>query len=133
LPACTTASGCLTIVNQSGATSPLPSAPPSNDDWTVETALDLDMASAACPNCKLLLVQADDDQGDGLYTAQGTAVSLGATVVSNSWGGPEQAGSPATATESYFNHPGVGIFVAAATPGTTMAVKARTIPVRRRT
>ena len=31
----------------------------------METALDLDMASAACSNCKLLLVQADDDQGDG--------------------------------------------------------------------
>ena len=58
------------IVNQSGAASPLPGNAPSNDDWTVEAALDLDMASAACPTCKLILVEADDDQGDGLYVAQ---------------------------------------------------------------
>ena len=34
LPACTTANGCLKIVNQNGQTSPLPNEPPSNDDWT---------------------------------------------------------------------------------------------------
>src|SRR5437868_4008026 len=54
LPACTVASGCLKIVNQSGATSPLPPKPPAGDDWTLESALDLDMASAACPTCKLV-------------------------------------------------------------------------------
>ncbi|MFI5298658.1 MAG: hypothetical protein ACHREM_11210 [Polyangiales bacterium] len=117
LPACTIASGCLTIVNQTGATSPLPKAPAANDDWTVETALDLDMASSACPKCKLLLVQANDDTSNGLYVAQGAAVSLGATVISNSWGGPEQTSDPATNYESYFNHPGVGIFVASGDSG----------------
>src|SRR6201999_3941452 len=61
LPACTVASGCLTIVNQNGAASPLPAAPPSGDDWNLEAALDLDMASAACPTCHLLLVEAQDD------------------------------------------------------------------------
>src|SRR5690349_9733257 len=91
LPACTTASGCLKIVNQSGQTSPLPNDPPSNDDWTTETALDVDMASAACPKCKLIVVQADDDQGDGLMIANNTAASLHATVISNSWGGPENS------------------------------------------
>src|ERR1051325_9743168 len=58
LPPCTVASGCLTIVNQNGATSPLPAAPPPGDDWTVEAALDLQMASAACPSCKLVLFEA---------------------------------------------------------------------------
>ena len=38
---------------------PLPANPPANDDWTLETALDVDMASAACPSCKILVVQAD--------------------------------------------------------------------------
>jgi len=66
LPPCTRASGCLTIVNQNGATSPLPGNAPAGDDWTVEAALDLQMASAACPSCKLLLVEAQDDQGNGL-------------------------------------------------------------------
>ena len=62
LPACTVASGCLKIVNQRAR--PRRSRPrlPSDDDWTVETALDLDMASAACPKCKLLFVEANDDQ-----------------------------------------------------------------------
>jgi hypothetical protein len=118
LPACTQANGCLKIVNQNGATSPLPSAPPANDDWTVETALDLDMASAACPNCKLLLVQADDDQGTGLYVAQATAAKLGATVISNSWGGYDPNPS---ASESYFSGPSktAGIFVASGDSGNT--------------
>ena len=97
LPACTIANGCLKIVNQSGQTSPLPSDPPANDDWTVETALDVDMASAACPKCKILVVQADDDQGDGLFIANNAAASLGATVISNSWGGPESAVDAASA------------------------------------
>ena len=47
LPPCTSASGCLTIINQSGQTSPLPAAGSSNDaqGWQAEAALDLDMAS----------------------------------------------------------------------------------------
>ena len=117
LPPCTVASGCLKIVTQSGATTPLPKAPPTNDDWTLETALDLDMASAACPNCKLLLVQANDDTSNGLYLAQAAAVKLGATVISNSWGSPESASSPGSSFESYFDFPGVSIFVAAGDSG----------------
>jgi uncharacterized protein (TIGR03382 family) len=116
LPACTTASGCLKIVNQSGQTSPLPSDPPSNDDWTTETALDVDMASAACPKCKLIVVQADDDQGDGLMVANNTAASLHATVISNSWGGPENSFS-LPSNDSYFDHAGIGVFVSAGDDG----------------
>ena len=116
LPACTVANGCLKIVNAQGQTSPLPPNPPANDDWTVETALDVDMASAACPKCKLLVVQAINP-GNELLTAQATAKALGATVISNSWGGPEQAGSPATAEETNFNQAGVTIFVASGDNG----------------
>ena len=114
---CTVANGCLTIVNQTGAASPLPAEPPSGDDWTLETALDLDMASAACPKCKLLLVQADDDQGDGLFIAQAAAAAAGATVISNSWGGAEDKTDPATNYEHYFDLPNVGIFVASGDSG----------------
>ena len=116
LPACSVASGCLRILNQSGATSPLPSAAPSSDDWTQETALDVDMASAACPKCKIVVIQADDDQGDGLEIAQNAAVAAGATVVSNSWGSPESQ-SDVASSEAYFNHSGVAIFVAAGDDG----------------
>jgi subtilase family serine protease len=115
LPACTTSSGCFKRVNQNGAASPLPANAPANDDWTVEAALDLDMASAACPTCKLILVEADDDQGDGLYVANTGAASLSPTVISNSWGAPESGSE--TANEKYFNHSGIGTFVASGDDG----------------
>jgi hypothetical protein len=122
LPACSVASGCLTIVNQDGQTSPLPPAPTAADDWTVETALDLELASSGCPNCKILLVEANNDQDDGLFQAQLSAVKLGATVISNSWGETEQSlaadgGQPASFYEQYFDHPGVETFVAAGDQG----------------
>jgi hypothetical protein len=120
LPACTTANGCLKIVNQRGAASPLPPSPPTDDDWTIETALDIQMASAACPQCNLLVLQADNNSGDGLEITQNTAVMLGATVISDSWGGPEQPDAAALYAQHdnlYFKHPGVAIFVAAGDAG----------------
>src|SRR4051812_1521155 len=47
LPACTTANGCFKKVTQTGATTGYPRAAPG---WAQEQALDLDMASAMCPN-----------------------------------------------------------------------------------
>ena len=115
LPACTTANGCFKKVNQSGAASPLPKAPPAGDDWTVEAALDLDMASAACPTCKIVLVEADDDEGNGLYLANDGAAKLSPTVVSNSWGGVED-GTEAS-LETHFNHAGIGYFASSGDDG----------------
>jgi hypothetical protein len=115
LPACTTANGCFKRVNQSGAASPLPKAPPAGDDWTVEAALDLDMASAACPTCKLILVEANDDTSDGLYVAQNGAAKLKPTVISNSWGGSEP--SSLATLEKDFDHAGIGNFVASGDNG----------------
>ena len=117
LPPCTTANGCLKIVNQSGAATPLPAQPPTSDDWTIETALDVDMASAGCPKCKILVVQAQDDTGNGLDVAQNAAATLGAAVISNSWGGPEQAGQSLDGEETYFNHPNIAVFVSAGDAG----------------
>jgi subtilase family serine protease len=115
LPPCTTANGCFRRLNQTGAASPLPGAAPAGDDWTVEAALDLDMASAACPSCKLILVEAQDDVSDGLYVANDGAATAGATVVSNSWGGVEQ-GTEAT-LETHFTHTGVGYFASTGDSG----------------
>ena len=98
-------------VNQNGATSPLPSTAPSSDDWTLEESLDLDMASAICPLCNIVLVEAQDDQGTGLYTAENTAASL-AGYVSNSWGGTE-ASSDTSLDSQYFSHSGVVITASA--------------------
>lgn len=118
LPACTIASGCLTVLNQEGQTSPLPAAPPANDDWTQETALDMDMASTGCPSCKILVIQADNDTGGGLLTVNNVAATMGATVMSNSWGTVEQQfASDIGSVEGYFNHPGVAYFTSTGDDG----------------
>ena len=91
-------------LNQNGATSPLPSTAPPSDDWTLEESLDLDMASAICPLCNIVLVEASSDSGTGLYVAENTAASM-AGYISNSWGGTE-ASSDTSLDSSNFNHPG---------------------------
>jgi Putative Ig domain len=117
LPACTAANGCFTQVNQNGATSPLPASPPSNDDWTGEESLDLDMVSAICPNCHILLVEATTDQSDSdLGIAVNTAVSMGAKFVSNSYGGSESS-SDLTQDTEYYDHPGVVVTASAGDSG----------------
>src|SRR5690348_7415801 len=70
LPDCSTANGCFTKVNQSGAAAPLPAA---NAGWAAEISLDLQMVSAACPNCHLLLVEADSNFTNDLFAAVDTA------------------------------------------------------------
>nr|WP_223297526.1 S53 family peptidase [Catenulispora acidiphila] len=103
LPACTTANGCFTKVNQRGAASPLPP----DQGWGVEIALDVDMVSAACPQCKILLVEGDSASFDDLGNSVNEAVALGATEVSNSYGGSEGNGIDAYAAD--YSHPGVAI------------------------
>src|SRR5262249_11759682 len=102
LPPCTTANGCFKKVNQSGQASPLPSPDPG---WAGEIALDIDMVSAACPGCKILLVEANTASTD-LGVAVNTAAALGANAISNSYGGDEDSSDP-TLNSSYFNPPGV--------------------------
>jgi subtilase family serine protease len=91
-------------INQNGATSPLPSEAPASDDWTLEESLDLDMASAICPLCNIVLVEATNDSGTGLDVAENAAAAV-AGYISNSWGGNESA-SDTTLDSSDFNHPG---------------------------
>jgi subtilase family serine protease len=109
---CTTASGCLRIVNQAGKRSPLPRA---DADWAVEESLDLDMVSAICPHCRILLVEARSPTPASLGIAENTAVAMGARFVSNSWSGTEGPGQ--SATNHYFNHPGAAIVFASGDSG----------------
>lgn len=104
LPACTTANGCFKKVNQSGVQG---SYPANNTGWSEEISLDLDMVSAICPNCHILLVEATTNSNANLAASVDTAVRLGATEVSNSYGGGESSGE--TTTDSHYNHPGVAI------------------------
>ena len=105
LPACTSANGCFKKVNENGQTSPLPTA---DTGWAGEISLDLDMVSAICPNCHILLVEANQPSMADLGTGVNTAVSMGAKYVSNSYGGAEDGTEP-TSDSSYFHHPGVAI------------------------
>jgi subtilase family serine protease len=104
LPSCTTANGCFRKVDQSGGTS----YPRGDANWGQEIDLDIEMASAICPSCKILLVEANSAQLADLGTAVNTAVQLGATVVSNSYGGGENAGE-VSQSDTYYKHPGVPI------------------------
>jgi hypothetical protein len=114
LPALT--SGQFTVYNQEGETSPLPATAPTDDDWTLEESLDVDMVSAICPLCKIDLVEADNDTGDGLYVAEGTAATtLGAKYISNSWGGSESS-TDLTYDSEYFGQSGV-VYTASAGDG----------------
>ena len=109
---CGTTSGCLRIVNQKGRTSPLPKA---SADWAVEQSLDLDMVSAICPHCHILLVEASSSSNTSLGKAEDTAARLGARFVSNSWSSTEEPGQ--SADNHYFNHPGDAIVVASGDSG----------------
>jgi subtilase family serine protease len=105
LPALT--SGQFTVYNQNGATSPLPATAPASDDWTLEESLDVDMVSAICPLCKIDLVEATNDSGNGLYIAEeSAATTLGAKYISNSWGGSESS-TDLTYDSEYFGVSGV--------------------------
>jgi Subtilase family len=60
--------------------------PPNCEDygWCVETDLDIDMASAACPKCTIYLMEAKGGISD-FEAAEAEGVKLGATILSNSW------------------------------------------------
>jgi subtilase family serine protease len=118
LPSCTTASGCLRIVNEQGKASPLPgSSVPSG--WDVETMLDVSMVSAACPHCKILVIEATSPSDSDLAAAEDTAVTLGAQEVSNSCG--EREGGQDQAYAAAYDHPGHAIVVSSGDTGFTAA------------
>jgi hypothetical protein len=130
--ACTKANGCFKKVNQEGKEEKYPTDKyPTKieggkevlDDWGVEISLDLDMVSAACPECHILLVEANStelnkkDEPVNMFIAEEEAEKLEAggkklaTEISNSWGEGEQSGE--VEDNKYFEDAGVPITVAA--------------------
>ncbi|HEY3716622.1 MAG TPA: S53 family peptidase [Jatrophihabitantaceae bacterium] len=99
LPACTTANGCFRKVNQTGGTS----YPRKNAGWATEISLDLDMVSATCPGCHILLVEATSNSFANLGTAVNYAATQGVAAISNSYSGGDSAQTSA------YNHPGIAI------------------------
>ncbi|HEX4463164.1 MAG TPA: Ig-like domain repeat protein [Solirubrobacterales bacterium] len=118
LPPCTSGNGCFAKINEDGQNSPL--APPAGlTGWSVEQALDADMISAICPNCHILVVEANNS-ADDLDDAVNTAVEAGARYVSASWGSEESRfGGDPSGAKFFFDHPGVAIAVSGGDePGT---------------
>jgi subtilase family serine protease len=111
LTACTTANGCFRKVDQNGGTT----YPRGNKSWAQEISLDLDMVSAICPNCHILLVEATTSSFPNLATAVDEAANLGANEISNSYGGSEYSNE--VNDQSHYNHPGIAITVSSGDSG----------------
>jgi subtilase family serine protease len=79
LSACTVSSGCFAQKSYTKTT---------NRGWGLEESLDIEMVSAICPNCKILLVEAASTSIGSLSTAE-TYATAHANYVSNSWSGNE--------------------------------------------
>jgi hypothetical protein len=137
LPACTTANGCLKVTDYHGGP---PLAPDKDlagveESYSTETALDLDLASAACPGCRISMVQIPMDVtrllgavllqqpgplADDFGTAVKYAAGLGSSAVSMSYGIPTGTqgaylgtGTPAAA----LHHPGMAVVAASGDRG----------------
>jgi subtilase family serine protease len=115
LPPCGAGTGakqCLRVVNERGRTASLPRA---NAGWGEEQATDLDAASATCPSCRLLLVEADSSSLPDLAAAADEAAKMGANVVSASFGAPDYA--DAHAYDAAFQHAGVRVVASSGDDG----------------
>ena len=133
LPACTTANGCFKKVSQRGSSRFLPAT---DTGWASEEALDLDAVSSLCPNCHIILVEANSASESNLATAMAEGYRLGATQISASWSivsttplsdqfsWPGVATVAATGDDGYDAHldpDGPGDAYPAAAPGVTAA------------
>jgi hypothetical protein len=113
LPAC--GSGCFSVVNQEGETSPLPKSA-GDSGWATEESLDVEMVSAICPNCHIILVEVKAASIQDLGAGVNSAVSLGADFVSNSYGGSE-ASDDTTLDSEFYEHSGVAVTASAGDDG----------------
>jgi len=111
LPPCTSANGCFKRIAQDGSTNYPGTDGQGCQGWNGEEALDLDMVSAACPDCHILLVEVTDTSSQSLAAGVTAAVNAGAVAISNSYGGPED--NTVQQTESNYTQYAKGILVTA--------------------
>ncbi len=125
MPACTTENGCFRKLDQSGAASSYPAA---SSAWAQEVALDLEMVSAACPRCAIVLVEANSSSMTDLADAVDTAAKQHPKAISNSYYALEW--SAERALDVHYDHPGIAITASsgdrayASYPGTSPYVTA---------
>jgi hypothetical protein len=135
LPPCTSATTpsnpvpCFRKLNEYGGTSP-PAA--GDTGWQAEISLDLDAVSAICPNCNIVLIEANTSYDSDLVRAENMAASIaGVKQISNSWGGPDTSFGysftypnisvvASSGDDGYQSQPGMANYPAAL-PGVTAA------------
>jgi hypothetical protein len=143
LPPCTAGNGCFEQVNQKGQNAetgklPFPASTVERakeeancrkareaackkveeaDGWSEEISLDIEVSHATCENCKIVLVEANSALFSDLEEAEKTAGRLGATEISNSWGGPAPDVTAAEDDASAFKAPGIVVTAAAGDDG----------------
>jgi len=108
LGSCITGNGCFRKVDESGGTN----YPRGSKGWGQEISLDLDMVSATCPMCHIILVEASSGSLKNVGESVNEAVALGATEVSNSYGGNEKDHNDARFDSKFYDHPGVPLTAA---------------------
>ncbi len=102
---CTESGHCFKKINQTGGTT----YPSPDRTWAREISIDLDMVSAICPECHIVLVEAKSAEAADLATAEQEAVAAGATEISDSF----TEGITETKYAASYHHPGIPIAAAA--------------------
>jgi subtilase family serine protease len=114
LPLCNSSNPCFQKVNQSGSAGPFPKK---DAGWALEIAMDVEVAHAICPNCRILLVEANSSSLSDLATSVRTAARMGATEISNSYGGSEFSSELSATYAGPYNQPGVAVAVSSGDNG----------------
>ncbi|HET6793304.1 MAG TPA: S8 family serine peptidase, partial [Acidimicrobiales bacterium] len=91
--------------------------PAGDTGWGQEIDLDVQMVSAACPNCHILLVEANSASYTDLGAAVNEAARLGANAISNSYGGREFSSEGTATYDGPYNHPGIAVTVSSGDNG----------------
>ncbi len=118
LPPCGSTGGCFQQISQTGGS---PASYPQDAGWAGETALDLAMVSAVCPQCHILLVESYDETDTNLFQAVAEATTFmpsagtPARYVSMSWGGGEDASETSIDASLFQQGAAQGIVYTAAT------------------
>ena len=111
LPACTEADGCFEKVGQTGSKTSLPAA--DTTGWSVEIALDVEMAHSTCRQCKILLVETDSSR----LPTSGPASTRPSSSEPPRCPTPTEARRANRASWKGYNHPGVVITAASGDDG----------------
>jgi len=94
------------VVNQRGKTHPLPRP---DEGWAGEIGLDVQAVRGMCHKCKILLIETDSDSDGSLAAGVNRAAKMGATEISNSYGGTEDDPHNSKAVVAAYDHPGIVI------------------------